>query len=84
MKARYATTCGACARPVRVGDEIVSTGGKSGPWVHEACAQPVQAGLFEGATPAAATVAKRAVTVSKSAAKPRRVDPPLPAGATAV
>ena len=22
MQARYATTCGACARPVRVGDEI--------------------------------------------------------------
>ena len=84
MQARYATTCGACARPVRVGDVIVSTGGKSGPWVHEACAQPVQTGLFEGTTPATAPVAKRTVAAAKSAAKPRRVDPPLPEGATSV
>jgi ribonuclease HI len=76
VKARYATTCGACARPVRLGDEIVSTGGKSGPWVHEACAQPVQAGLFGGTAPAAAPAAPTT--------KPRRVDPPLPAGATSV
>ena len=84
MQARYATTCGACARPVRVGDVIVSTGGRTGPWVHEACAQPVQGGLFEDSTPAAAPASKKAVAVAKSAAKPRRVDPPLPDGATSV
>ena len=93
MQARYATTCGACARPVRVGDEIVSTGGKSGPWVHEACAQPVQAGLFEDSpsttgpttTPTSApTTASTSAPTTAAATKARRVDPPLPAGATSV
>ena len=76
MQARYATTCGACARPVRVGDEIVSTGGRTGPWVHQECAQPVQGGLFGETTPTPARVT--------TTAKARRVDPPLPAGATSV
>ena len=86
MKARYATTCGACARPVRVGDEIVSTGGKSGPWVHEACAQPVQAGLFGETAPAPAPAAATPAAPPRAAdsTKSRRVDPPLPAGATSV
>jgi ribonuclease HI len=84
VKARYATTCGACARPVRLGDEIVSTGGKSGPWVHEACAQPVQAGLFGDAAATPATPAPATTATSAPVAKPRRVDPPLPAGATSV
>jgi ribonuclease HI len=82
VQARYATTCGACARPVRVGDEIVSTGGRSGPWVHQECAQPIQGGLFgDPATTAPATVA---ATTPAAATKPRRVDPPLPVGATSV
>ena len=89
MKARYATTCGACARAVRVGDEIVSTGGKSGPWVHEACAQPVQAGLFEDSAPMTGptttpTSARTTASTTAAATKARRVDPPLPAGATSV
>jgi ribonuclease HI len=87
VQARYATTCGACARPVRVGDVIVSTGGKSGPWVHEACAQPVQGGLFEGSSPppsAPSPSAPRETVGARSAAKPRREEPPLPDGATAV
>ena len=82
MKARYATTCGACARAVRVGDEIVSTGGKSGPWVHEACAQPVQAGC--SATPRPPTAPADRADSPPTATKARRVDPPLPAGATSV
>jgi ribonuclease HI len=87
VQARYATTCGACARPVRVGDAIVSTGGRSGPWVHEACAQPVQTGLFGDPVPTAASAAApNAVPAAAPApaAKRRRVDPPLPAGATLV
>ncbi len=82
MQARYATTCGACARPVRVGDVIVSTGGKSGPWVHEACAQPVQDGLFQEGTSAPPPAA--APRKAAAAAKPRRVESPLPDGVTAV
>ncbi len=81
---------------MRVGDVIVSIGGRTGPWVHETCAQPVQGGLFEdatptsGAAPVAADVGAKgaakggAKPATKSAAKAQRVDPPLPAGATSV
>lgn len=80
MKARYATTCPSCARPVRVGEEIVSTG-TGGTWVHEGCRQPVQGGLLEdrSATPPATRPASAETTAQK-----RRTDPPLPAGATEV
>jgi ribonuclease HI len=54
-----------------VGDVIVSTGGKSGPWLHEACAQPVQDGLFQDAT-------------SSPVVTSRRAEPALPDGVTAV
>jgi ribonuclease HI len=88
VQARYATTCGACARPVRVGDDIVSTGGKSGPWVHQACAQPVQEGRFQDGTsaPSPASTAPSPAPPRKAAAaaKPRRAEPPLPEGVTAV
>jgi ribonuclease HI len=89
VQARYATTCGACARPVRVGDSIVSTGGKSGPWVHEACAQPVQDGLFQdrAAPPAPAVTGSTSAPAAGGAgatAKPRRTESPLPDGVTAV
>jgi ribonuclease HI len=59
--------------------------------VHEACAQPVQTGLFDDAAPAAASksaapksAAPKSAAPKAAAPKARRVDPPLPAGATSV
>ncbi|MEP6650197.1 MAG: ribonuclease H [Lapillicoccus sp.] len=84
MIARYASTCAGCGRPIRVGDEISSAGtGRSGPWVHEGCSAPVPDDLFAVAE---ASAARATTTTAKPAkrGKPRRVDPPLPAGATSV
>jgi ribonuclease HI len=51
MTAKYATTCGVCAGPVRPGEEIAKAGNA---WAHSACAGPAKS-----SGPGAATVAAR-------------------------
>ncbi len=49
LTAKYATTCGVCARPIQPGDPISSLGrGGKGTWAHEGC----QPALDLGAEPA--------------------------------
>ncbi len=42
LRARFATTCGVCSRPIEVGEEITDPGaGTSRRWAHVGCAQGV-------------------------------------------
>jgi len=42
LRARFATTCGVCSRPIEVGEEITDPGaGTSRRWAHLGCAQGV-------------------------------------------
>ncbi|MCW2819557.1 MAG: Ribonuclease [Marmoricola sp.] len=79
MKAKYATTCAACAERIGVGAEIVRDGAGSA-WVHEACrGQELPAGTGSGA---GKPVKK---TVKKAAGKVAHVsdaDDPVPPGTT--
>jgi len=71
MTAKYATTCGVCASPVRPGEEIARSGER---WAHAACADP--------AAPGARTAAK--ARPAKPATKSTRPDMPAAEGALEV
>jgi ribonuclease HI len=45
MTAKYATTCGVCASPVRPGEEIAKAGSV---WAHSACAEAARTGAKTG------------------------------------
>ena len=71
MTAKYATTCGVCASPVRPGEEIARSGER---WAHVACADTAP-------SPAGATVTKARPTTATKAPRP---DMPAAEGALEV
>jgi len=92
VKAKFATVCAACRQGIEPGADIVAAGvGRAGGWVHVAC----RPGLFDAVPPtttaaAAPTAVPRSGgrTAKKAGAakvsRARRVEEPIPAGATAV
>ncbi len=81
MKAKYATTCAACARVIDPGTEILTAGsGKRSGWVHAAC----KPGLFDAPadSPTPAVAAKS--TPRRQPARVPRTEEPILAGVTAV
>jgi ribonuclease HI len=73
MTAKYATTCGVCASPVRPGEEIARSGER---WAHAACAGRASAG--------SGTTTKAGATAASKARKPARPDMPAVEGALEV
>ncbi len=64
LRAKFATTCGVCSRPIEVGEQITDTGaGSSRRWAHVGCAQ----GAFDLGVEAAASTWSAASPEHRSA-----------------
>ena len=80
LRARFATTCGVCSRPIEVGEEITDPGaGTSRRWAHLGCAQ----GVFDLGTELGAPASPgRSAPASAAAAAPSAAPIPGTAAST--
>ena len=75
LRAKFATTCGVCARPIEPGEEITDAGDKTTRrWAHVGCAQgSFDLGMADPVTPGSAVSAGPTATSAATSAATSRV-----------